>query len=142
MRGGTRLLVGILALTNGWVASAQSSAGNAQRFARRVEILGRSVVLDPLDKPLEPGRVYVVWSETLKRKVFVLSDGNGRLSRPLQALSPGTVVSHEAVAGETGRRYRLSSKGRWEPTDATLQRRVYELGDKPQYRVFFSSKRR
>lgn len=128
-----------LLLLSGLAFGNPSADTTDKTMARRVEVASQRPSFEPLQKPLRPERAYAIWSAPFGHWVYVLTDASGRLPKPLAALAPGTVVPHSAVGGNQGKRYRLGEDGKWEPTRAPIQRRVWELSTPPRYRVFLSA---
>lgn len=105
-------------------------------FARRVELRNKRNFPELRTRPLRPEHLYVVFDEMLKRWVYALTDFRGQLPQPLEALTPGTVLDGVVLGGEPGKHYLLSTKSKWEPTTRPLQRRVWIVAKKPEYRIY------
>jgi hypothetical protein len=119
-------------------AEAEERSAEKTR-AKRVELLSRAGAYEPLGARLRPGRAYSVWNDRLRQRIYVLTDESGQLASPVQALAPGSVLSGNQLGAEAAKRYRLTKKGTWEPTRVALQLRVWELKQKPRYRIFLSA---
>jgi hypothetical protein len=89
----------------------------------------------PPGKSLEPERIYVVYSRPLAHWVFTMTDGAGNIPKPGEALASGTVVKGSSLGGDKGKHYQLTPRGKWVVTKDPLQRRVWSLGEVPEFHL-------
>ena len=70
---------------------------------------------------LQASRVYLKYSESALRWVFVLTDLSGQLPNPNHFLGGGTILQGTQLGADPQKRFRLNAKGLWEPTSDKVQ---------------------
>jgi len=87
--------------------------------------------------PFLPDRLHARFDPRFKRRIWVMSDLAGNLPPFGRGLIAGSVVRGERMGTPNRGRFRLSGKGKWEPTKESEVFLVYADGPKPSLRHLY-----
>lgn len=109
---------------------------DSTEMVKRVEVLNGRTFPEPRSNKLRSNHVYLVYQPSLKRWIFRMTDREGRLTEPPEALAPDSIVAGSAVGGETNKNYLLTAKSQWLVSNLPARKVVWVVQPLPDPRVY------